>query len=364
MDVTDRLPPLRTLYLYLTEGCNCACRHCWIVPEPGRSVQGKALLEPALLRHAIEQALPLGLGSLKWTGGEPTLHPLFPELLQMQKEFGLTGVVETNGMLVSRRLAGQLREAGVEQVSVSLDSADAAVHDAIRGVPGSFQRTVAGIGHLVTAGFRPELILTLQKANSQSVPDFLALAEELGAGSVKLNVMQPVLRGGSLAVEGEALDVAEILALSARVCSEYAERHSCPVRIDLPMAFRPLSQVLSGAHDGVCNILNIIGLLPRGEYALCGIGQHVPELSLGAVRSVSLHDVWSSHPLLQRLRGGLPQQLTGVCSRCLMKAACLGGCTAANYHLSGDLLAPYWFCEQAEVRGLFPVSRCLKKTES
>ncbi|MBW2690852.1 MAG: radical SAM protein [Deltaproteobacteria bacterium] len=179
MDVTPPIPALSTLYLYLTEGCNCACSHCWFVAE--RTSQGQkpgAMLKIDTLRHAIEQALPLGLTSLKWTGGEPTLHPQFPEFLKMQKEFGLSGGVETNGMLVTRALAEQMKASDVFQVSVSLDSADEAVHDAIRGVKGGFKRTVKGVKELVSAGFQPELILTLQRVNHQELAKFFALAEQ------------------------------------------------------------------------------------------------------------------------------------------------------------------------------------------
>jgi radical SAM protein with 4Fe4S-binding SPASM domain len=103
--------------------------------------------------------------------------------------------------------------------------------------------------------------------------------------------------------------------------------------------------------------MNILGVLPRGEYALCGVGQHVPELAMGDVISSSLEELWRSHPVLQKVRAGVPHQLKGVCARCLMKNACLGSCVASNYQVSGDILEPYWFCEKAEQEGLFPESR-------
>lgn len=358
MALTPPAPALNTLYLYLTTGCNCACRHCWFVEErPSQEKNHEATLSLDVLRHAIKEALPLGLNSLKWTGGEPTLHPQFPDFLRTQKEFGLTGVIETNGMLVTRTLAELMHETDVSRVSVSLDSADEAIHDAIRGVPGGFKRTVRGIKTLVSSGFQPELILTLQRANHGRLPEFFALAESLGAGSVKLNILQPVLRGEKLMSEGQGLSVKEILDIAKNVEEVFAERTSLPISLDLPMAFRPLSDILSGAREGVCRILNILGVLPRGDYALCGVGQHVPELSMGAVMTSPLKEVWSSHPVLHKVREGLPEHLEGICSQCLMKSACFGCCVAANYQLTGSLLAPYWFCEQAHAEKLFPNSR-------
>ena len=354
MALMTGVPPLQTFYVYLTSGCNCACRHCWIVPKaPG----GNIVLDPPVLRRAIEQAMPLGLQSLKWTGGEPTLHPNLPRLLAIQKEFGLTASLETNGLLVDSRLAELLRDSGVASVSVSLDGARVVTHDTIRGIAGGFARTCAGIRALVESGYRPELILTLQRSNVGEIDDYLALAVSLGAGSVKLNVMQPLLRGAELAAQGEAMSVAEVLEVARRLEDEWRIRCSVPVILDVPLAFRPLGTLLDGSAGGVCGISRILGLLPTGDYALCGIGSYVNELIMGKVHVANLAGLWGSHPLLVRLRAGLPGGLRGICGVCLMKAACRGNCVAANYHQSADLFAPYWFCRAAADAGLFPASR-------
>jgi len=354
VELTAGVPPLHTFYVYLTSGCNCACRHCWIVPA---SSGAGIFLDPALLRTAIEEALPLGLQALKWTGGEPTLHPRFPELLALQQEYRLVGRLESNGMLIDAGLAELLRETGTQSISVSLDGAQAATHDTIRGVTGGFARTCAGIRALVGAGYRPELILTLQRANVAELPDYLDLAAELGAGSVKLNVLQPLLRGAELAVHGAALDVLEILELAGLLQERALSADGVPVTLDVPLAFRPLGALLDGEGGGVCDISHILGLLPTGAYALCGIGSHVAELVMGVAGTDALAAVWCRHPLLTELRRGLPEQLQGICGECLMKAACRGSCVAANYQTSGDLFAAHWFCRRAAELGAFPSTR-------
>ena len=350
------VPTLNTFYAYLTSGCNCACRHCWFVPERQKQDE-QVVLEPRILRHAIEQALPLGLSAIKWTGGEPTLHPRFRELLDMQREYNLEAIVETNGMLVNDELASLMRDSGVSRVSVSLDGANDRTHDAIRCVKSGFKKTIMGVRALVGAGFRPELILTLQQSNKRQLPDFFALAEGLGAGAVKLNVLQPVLRAETLSNKGDALSIKEILDISAKVSEKWSQQFSLPIQMGVPHAFRPLSRIISGEDDGVCNIMHVLGILPSGAYSLCGVGQHVPELSMGAVMSVKLKEIWQSHQVLMGLREGLPKSLQGICRDCLMQENCLGSCVASNYQLSGDLLAPYWFCQQAAEQGLFPLKR-------
>lgn len=354
-------PALTTFYVYLTSGCNCACRHCYFVDNgAGRGSSGQ-ILDPDCLRRAITEALPLGLRRLKWTGGEPTLHPAFATLLRLQRQFGLAASLETNGLLVDRRLAELLGQCGVEQVSVSLDGATAASHDAIRGVEGAFERTLGGIRALVDAGYAPELILTLQRDNVAELDAYLALAGQLGAGAVKLNVLQPFAGGESLLREGHALSIAELVGIAQGLPANLA---GMPVRMSVPWAFRPISRLVTGDQDGTCNVLHILGVLPHGEYALCGAGQRLAGLAMGTIMSSSLDEVWSRHPVLQRLRAGLPEQLQGVCGDCLMKGACRGSCVASNVVVGGDLFAPHWFCQQALAAGLFPASRLAKKPQA
>ena len=80
------LPALAELYVYLTDRCNCACVHCWIVSSAPHAGPGH-FLAPAVLEAAIVEAQPLGLVELKWTGGEPTIHPALPALLAIQKRY-------------------------------------------------------------------------------------------------------------------------------------------------------------------------------------------------------------------------------------------------------------------------------------
>jgi len=107
----------------------------------------------------------------------------------------------------------------------------------------------------------------------------------------------------------------------------------------------------------VCGIRGILGVLASGHYALCGIGEQISELVFGIVEIDRLAEVWLENPTLKELRSGLPDRLDGVCSRCLMKHRCMGSCIAQNYYRTGSLWEPYWFCEQAEERDLFPESR-------
>jgi SynChlorMet cassette radical SAM/SPASM protein ScmF len=209
----------------------------------------------------------------------------------------------------------------------------------------------------VAADTRPQIIFTVMRSNASQVDAMVRMVEELGAASLKFNVVQPTARGEKLHENQETLNIADLIELGRHVEQELAHKTKLKLFFHYPHAFKSLHSIASEDGCGACGIFGILGVIASGHYALCGIGEQVPDLIFGAVGKASLEKVWRNNAILKALREGLPERLEGVCSRCLMKGRCLGSCIAQNYYSNGSLWAPYWFCEQAEEAGLFPTSR-------
>jgi SynChlorMet cassette radical SAM/SPASM protein ScmF len=349
--------PLRQIYFYLTEGCNLSCRHCWLAPKFDPDGTRYPVLSPEVFADVIRQAKPLGLEAVKLTGGEPLLHPQISTLIQTVRREGLRLAVETNAVLCTPELAAEIAAVGKPFVSVSLDGADAAAHEWVRGIPGSFELAIQGIRNLTGAGVRPQIVFSMMRHNAGQVEAVIRLAENLGAGSLKFNVVQPTERGELLHESGQALGVAELIDLGRRVEGTLARGTNLRLIFHYPQAFQPLGRLAGGDGGTACGIRGILGVLPQGEYALCGIGEHMPEMVFGDSKTDALAHIWSDHPVLNSIRAGMPDRLQGICGRCLMKSRCLGSCPAQNYYRGRSLFAPNWFCEAAEAQGLFPASR-------
>ena len=351
--------PLRRIYFYLTEGCNLRCHHCWIAPKYQSPGQPLRALDLDLFRTVLGQAKPLGLSGVKLTGGEPLLHPHIHELLDLVDSAGLHLTVETNGTLCTPGLAQAMARCKNAQVSVSLDGVDAETHEWIRGVRGAFAASLQGVRHLVDAGLKPQIIMSVMRRNRDQLEGVVRLAESLGAGSVKFNLVQPVARGERMHESGEALNIEELVEIGQWVENTLCDTTPLPLHYHHPPAFRPLGRMLGrhGSGCGACGILGILGVLWDGSYALCGIGGTVPDLVFGHAARESLEEVWNNSQVLRELREGMPQKLGGICGFCLMRGVCLGSCVAQNYYLDRDLWAPFWYCDQARQKGLFPQTR-------
>jgi SynChlorMet cassette radical SAM/SPASM protein ScmF len=358
----DHTYPLNQIYFYLTEGCNLRCRHCWIAPKYQSEGNSYAALDLDLFKSIIEQAKSLGLSGVKLTGGEPLLHPQIIQILEYIQTQDLRLTVETNGLLCTPELACKMAACSDPFVSVSLDGADSPTHEWVRGVEGCFDETIDGIRNLVSAGLKPQVIMTIMRHNKEHMEPVVQIAENLGADSVKFNIVQPSARGEKLHNSGEALSIEELVELGRWVETTLAT--STPLRLyySHPMAFKPLGKLFGNNGDGcgTCGILGILGVLADGSYALCGIGETVPDLVFGHAGKEILERVWTNSPVLQEIREELPHRLAGVCAHCLMKEICLGNCLAQNYYRSKSLWEPFWFCEEALRQGLFPNTRIVQ----
>jgi len=152
--------------------CNQRCGFCW---------QGRAWPDPppALLRQWIVEVAALGLGTLTFSGGEPTLHPDLVELTRLAyHEYHLEVVIQTNAIrLRDVAYLEALIDAGVGSIFVSYHSADPAVSDAMTHAPGTHRRTREGIETcLRTAAARggnPQVRLNcvVERSNAPGLPD-------------------------------------------------------------------------------------------------------------------------------------------------------------------------------------------------
>jgi SynChlorMet cassette radical SAM/SPASM protein ScmF len=347
------------IYFYMTDGCNLRCRHCWISPQyQGDNGSSCHYLPVDKFRQIIIEAKLLGLSGCKLTGGEPMMHPNIREILAIIKEQDLNLSIETNAVLCTPELAKLIASCKRPSVGVSLDGADAETHEWVRLVDGCFDKAIEGIKNLVEAGVRPQIVMSIMRRNKDQMEAVVRLAEKMGACSVKFNIIQPTERGEIMHARNETLSVPELIDIGRWVNTELAASTKMRIVFSQPVAFQPLGKIFGNTGDcSICGIKGIIGVLPSGAYALCGIGEKIPELTFGSVDTDRLEDIWNKTTVLRQLREGLPNRLEGVCITCSMKKICLGNCIAQNYYRCKNLWAPYWYCEQAEKVGAFPESR-------
>ncbi len=349
-------PPLTTLFIYLTQRCNLLCKHCYIDPTYSTTIgRTENEIDVAILLDFIDEAIPLGLSSIKISGGEPFLR--WQDVLCIcchAKDRGINVAIETNGMLINDELADALAQAGVNFISVSLDGATAEAHESIRRVRGSYEKAVCAIETLASHGIDTQIITTITKENIRDYLDILKLGMERGANSIKFNLVAEIGRGESWE---DSISLREYLGFY----KEVASNRFITCLVNLPMAHRKLGNINLNQR---CNILSLLSILADGSISICGMGVHSESLILGTVGLSNLENLFENHPLLRELRMSIPDKLEGVCGMCVFKESCLGYCRALEFLRTQSFTTPYSFCQRAFDFGLFPEGRLLNKKKS
>jgi cyclic pyranopterin phosphate synthase len=118
---------LRTARVSLTDRCDLACVYCRPAsPTTRRISKRRAQLDLESWRVLLAALLKSGARTVRFTGGEPLLHPAVVDLVRMAAELGFSDIALTTNATRLERLAAPLRAAGLRRVNVSLDSLDRA----------------------------------------------------------------------------------------------------------------------------------------------------------------------------------------------------------------------------------------------
>jgi len=191
----------------MTRRCNLRCVHCYAkaLDERGKDAisteQGKAL---------IDDLAAYGAPVMLFSGGEPLVREDLVELAKHAASKGMRAVISTNGTLITRQKACELKEVGLSYVGISLDGGEA-VHDKFRAMPGSFKKTLEGIANCQAEGLKVGLRFTINKRNAGEVPFLFDLMRDLEVPRICFYHLVYSGRGSELIAED--LDHAETRAI-------------------------------------------------------------------------------------------------------------------------------------------------------
>ncbi len=175
---------------HITDRCQLNCYHC--LRDPGQ----KALdIELSLVERVLDQAAQLyGIQRAGLTGGEPTLHPQFYEIVDAIVDRGMTWHMISNAerfpRVIDRLRARPERLEALTIFNFSLDGATRETHDSIRG-EGSFDTVMRAAAMCASIGKPFLLQMTVNARNVHEVEQFVLLCAEIGAEKADFNMTNP-----------------------------------------------------------------------------------------------------------------------------------------------------------------------------
>ncbi len=297
----------------------------------------------------LEQIREIGQPIIILTGGEPLLRTDIFEIAKHGTQLGLRMVMAPNGTLLTRQIAEQLVEAGIQRISISLDGANADSHDAFRGVPGAFAQTLRGVGYARQAGLEFQVNTTIAQTNLAEIPAIQNLAVELGAVAHHIFLLVPTGRGKYMIdqeITAQQYEDTLNWFYDQQGCSPLQLKATCAphyYRILRQRARQEGKSVTFDTHGldavtrGCLGGIGFCFISHRGIVQPCGFLQ----TNCGDVTQASFARIWRESNILQDLREY--DKLKGKCGRCEYKRVC-GGCRARAFEATGDYLAQEPLC--------------------
>ena len=325
----------------VTLRCNLKCSHCYINAAERKLPDELSTDAAKMLIHQIaEVSRPL----LILSGGEPLLRKDIFELIRYGAARGLKMAMGSNGTLIDDRIARKLKEAGINTVSISLDSSIPERHDEFRGVKGSWKRAIGAIEALKANDILLQVNTTVTQQNYDEIDDIMSLAEKLGVENFHLFCLVPTGRGAKIH------DISPVTYENV-IKNTFAKstKHKLNVKPSCAPQFMRIAKEMGGNMKqwirGCIAGLYYCRIYPTGEVTPC---PYLP-IKLGNIREKSFRDIWFNSKVLKNLRNF--DNLKGKCGICDYRDVC-GGCRARAYGLTSDFID---FCgdlhEPTELRG-------------
>ncbi len=348
--------------------CNLHCLHCYTEsqdrPYPNELSHDEA-------ENLIDQLSDFGVPVLLLSGGEPLYRPDTLELARYASGKGLRVVLSTNGTMISGEVAHDIKKAGVSYVGVSLDGLGQ-VHDRFRGVRGTFQKSLAAIGHCREAGVKVGLRFTLTRYNYHQVEDIFHLVEEQGIHRVCFYHLVYAGRGRHWG--RVALDPAETRRLVDLIFQKTRELYQRGLEkevltvdnhADAPYLYLRLLKEDPVRAEEVHNLLRWNGGNNSGiaigcvdERGYVHPDQFWRHYSLGNVRDRTFGEIWTdtSDPLMAGLKDR-KSLLEGRCSGCRFLEICNGNFRVRAEAVHGRVWAsdPGCYLTDQEITTSYPL---------
>ncbi len=265
---------LRVLELVYSNACNFKCEHCSTRAPLGENAD--VLMPLDKVAELADEAHELGIVEWNMHGGELlTNKARLLELIRAIKPERFYVFLTSNGFLLTKETAEELAEAGVNRVSISIDSFNPKVHDAFRGVEGAYAHAMQALEYVKEAGMDPFMNITVGHFNafSEDVENLCRYSYEHGYKTF-INIAIPSGNWqGHLDVVVDDRDRAHLMELRKK----YGNIH------------RDLWNPFDKENEGVlgCQTMSKLYVTPSGDIFPCSF-MHI---SLGNVYKQKLKDI-------------------------------------------------------------------------
>ena len=282
------------------------------------------------------------------------MRPDILDLIHKAVTLGLRAVVSTNGVLIDRALARELKKCGLSYVGISMDGLRE-VHDRFRGVKGAFDKAMEAVENCKAEGIKVGLRFTINKLNAQEIPGIFDLVEEYQIPRICFYHLVYAGRGSKLMEQD--LSHEETRRWVDYIIDRTKELHDKGLKVEVltvdnhadgPYLYLRMKREGNPRAEEVYELLRMNG----GNNSGVGIGcvswdgsvhadQFWRHYSFGNVRERPFSEIWmdTSDPLMAKLKEK-KKHVKGRCAKCRFLEVCAGNFRVRAEAATGDVWAP------------------------
>lgn len=318
MNFTD-LPVLSELAL--TYKCNLKCKFCYagcnctVNPVSSEKELSLRHFKKIIDKIYFEAQVP----SISFTGGEPTLRKkVLLELISYARKLGMRVNLISNGNLINKNYAHDLKNAGLHSAQISIEGTNAKTHYELTQIKGSFEKGIAAIGFLKENNIHVHSNTTLTKVNAADclqLPDFVKNVLEIDRFSMNL-----VIPTGSTTLNNDLVipysEVGDILTNIQRESKKHEVEFMWYSPVPMCM-FNTITNELGNKGCSACD--GLVSVAPNGDILPCASYDE----SVGSLKNKKFNKVWNNTKAVSFRKKEFAHSL---CKKCEHFSICNGAC--------------------------------------
>jgi len=346
--------PISCIWTFTNE-CELNCIHCY--QDAGIKNKDELTLEEKM--DVVDQVVDSGCVYLTFSGGEPLMSKDFFKVAEYAKKKGLIIRFATNGTLITSGVAKKLSNLGFDYVTLSVDGVNKETHEKIRGVKGSYEKSIEGIKNCLEENITLCVTPVLIKNNYDEIYDIIKLLKKLGVKFIVLSDFVPAGRGrknmnielppdikydiflkiAKMSLEEKNVELGisspRFTPIIKREAKKFRDRDLVKMtNVGLFKEPHEMKEFVYKSYtNGCCAGRTYFAIDPNGDIKPCVY----MDVVVGNTRKDKIMDVWKNSEILKSLR--TREDLKGGCGKCEDKYIC-GGCRSRAWFYFKDLKAP------------------------
>ncbi len=307
----------------LTHSCPLHCPYC---SNPVQS-EMKNELSADEWRRVIREAVALGVLQIGFSGGEPLQRPDLGLLIEAAHKAGAYTNLITSAIGLTERRAATLVNAGLDNVQISFQAADAGLADQIAGIKNGHDHKQRAMATMRQLGVPLSLNVVLHRFNIDSLEQIIAFAEEQGA--TRLELANTQFYGWAYRNRSLLIPTRVQVEKAEQTAREWKRRSKMEIVYVLPDYFTDRPKPCMGGWGK-----RYLTVSPAGFVLPCPTAWEIPGMQFDNIREQSLGWIWQTSESFNRFRG--TEWMPDPCRSCPKKEFDFGGCRCQAALLTGE----------------------------